>query len=96
MVTLASYAGRIADFMARHPGFVPPKQPYRPPRPGQKRGGRPRLVTPDQERQVLEMRDQGKSVREIVETTGVKRTTIYKIFDEQGVKTRESGDSEQA
>jgi hypothetical protein len=92
MVTLAAYVGRTADFVARHPGFVPPKQPYRPPRPGQKRGGRPRTWTEDQERQVLELRVQGKSVREIIETTGVKRTTIYKIFKEHGVEVRESSD----
>lgn len=93
MATLAHYVGHTADFMARHPEFVPPKQTYRPPGPGQKRAGRPRLITPEQERQVLEMRAQGKSVREIMETSGVKRGTIYKIFEEQGIKTRDSGDA---
>jgi len=92
MATLAKYVGRTADFIARHPEFVPPKPPYRPRRPGQKRGGRPRTWTGDQERQVLEMRAEGKSVREIIEATGVKRTSIYKIFKEQGVETREVGD----
>ena len=93
MATLAIYVGRTADFMARHPGFVPPKPTYRPPRLGQKRGGRPRQVTPDQERQVLEMRAQGTSVREIIEATGIKRTTIYKIFDEQGIKVKKRADN---
>lgn len=91
MATLAAYVGRTDDFMARHPGFTPPKPVYHPPRQGQKPRGRPRFVTPEQERQVLEMRAQGKTVREIMEMTGVKRGTIYKIFDEKGVDVRESG-----
>src|SRR5581483_7147769 len=91
MATLAGYVGRTADFVARHPGFVPPKPVYRP-RPPHKRGGRPRHVTPEQQQQVLELRSQGKTVREIMETTGVKRGTIYKIFDENGVEVRERSD----
>lgn len=92
MATLATYVGRTADFMARHPGFVPPKPTYRPRGPGQKRGGRPKTWTTDQERQVLEMRLQGRSVREIIEATGVKRTTIYKIFKEQGIEVKKRAD----
>jgi len=92
MATLANYIGRTAEFVASHPGFVPPKPVYRPPRPGQKPRGRPRRVTPEQERQVLEMRAEGKAVREIMQTTGVKRGTIYSIFDEHGVEVRKSND----
>ena len=38
------------------------------------------------------MRVQGRSVREIIEATGVKRTTIYKIFKEQGIEVKKRAD----
>jgi hypothetical protein len=76
------FPGGIRALREKFPDVVIPKRPYRP-RPGQKGGGRPRTWTEDQEQQVAELRAQRKTIAEIVEVTGVKRTTVYKILREQ-------------
>jgi len=93
MATLAGYVGRTDDFLAKHPGVVIPKRPYvpRPYRPGEKPRGKPPLIlTAEQETQLRELRDQGKTVREILEITGLKRGTVYKALDRLGAVKKSS------
>lgn len=79
MATLANYVGRTEDFLAKHPGVVIPKPTPRPRnwKPGWKPPGRPRALTPEQDREIADMRARGKSIEEISEIMGVKRTAVY-------------------
>jgi transcriptional regulator len=79
MATLAGYVGRTDEFLARHPGVVIPKRPPPRPhwRPGWKPPGRPRSLTPEQDREIVEFRACGKTVEEIGKIMGVGRATVY-------------------
>jgi transposase len=79
MATLAGYVGRTNDFLARHPGVVIPKRPPHRPhwKPGWKPPGRPRSLTPEQDREIVELRALGKTIEEIGEMMGVGRVTVY-------------------
>jgi Helix-turn-helix domain of resolvase len=77
--------GGIRGLREKYPDVVIPKRSYKS-RPSHKRGGRPRTWTVDQERQIIELRAERKTIREIVEATGVGRTSVYKILEEQATK----------
>jgi DNA-binding CsgD family transcriptional regulator len=75
--TIQTYIpGGIRGLKERYPDVVIPKRPYKP-RPGFKPKGRERTLTPEQDREVLELRTQGKRIEEIGEQMGLKRTAVY-------------------
>jgi len=78
MATLAGYVGRTDEFLAKHPNVVIPKRPPHRPhwKPGWKPPGRPRTITPEQDRQISELRAQGKSMQKIADELGLKRSTV--------------------
>ena len=73
------FPGGIRALKEKHPDVVIPKRPYvpRPHRPGYVPKGRPRALTPEQDREIAELRAQGKGINEICKMIGVKRTSIY-------------------
>ncbi|HEY5379946.1 MAG TPA: helix-turn-helix domain-containing protein [Pseudolabrys sp.] len=78
--TIQTYIpGGIRGLKEKYPDVVIPKRPYvhRPHRPGYVPKGRPRTLTPEQDREIVELRAQGKGINEICKMMGVKRTSIY-------------------
>jgi transposase len=75
--------GGIRGLREKYPDVVIPKRPRapRPRRDGMKGLGRPRSLTPDQERQIGDLRAQGKTIRDIAEAMGVGTSTIYKTLE---------------
>ena len=76
LATLAHYVGRTDEFLARHPGVVIPKRPYRP-RPGFKPRGRTLTLTPEQDHEIAKLRTEGVSINAIGEKMGIKRSSVY-------------------
>jgi DNA-binding CsgD family transcriptional regulator len=76
--TIRTYIGSIKALRAKYPDVVIPKRPYvyRPPKPGHRPLGRPRVVTADQEQRMLDLEAQNKSHTEIAEALGMKRSTV--------------------
>jgi hypothetical protein len=68
----------IAGLKAKYPDVVIPTRPhiYRPLRPGHRPLGRPRILTGEQDRQIAELRSQGKSINQIAGELGLKRSSI--------------------
>jgi len=78
--TIQTYIpGGIRGLKKKYPDVVIPKRPYvpRPHRPGYKPKGRPRTLTTEQDREIVELHSRGKSIKEIGEMMGVKRTAVY-------------------
>lgn len=77
--TIRKYIGSLEALKAKYPDVVIPTRPhvYRPPRLGHKPLGRPRSVTAEQEQQITVLRAQGKSINDIADIMGIKRSTVY-------------------
>ena len=87
------FPGGIEALKEKRPDVVIPKRPYihRPHRPGYKPKGKPPLIlTTEQETQIRELKEQGKTVREILKVTGLKRGTIYKALNRLGAVKKRS------
>jgi hypothetical protein len=85
--TIQTYIpGGIRGLKKKYPDVVIPKRPYvpRPHRPGYKPKGRPRALTPEQDREIAQLRAQGKSIIELCEMMGLKRTAIYASLKRAG------------
>ena len=77
--TIKTYFGSIAALKKKYPNVVIPKRPYvyRPPKPGHRSLGRPRILTAEQDRQIAELRSQGQSMSQIATEMGIKRSSVY-------------------
>lgn len=49
-------------------------------------GGRKRSYSEDQRVEIIRMREAGAGVEEIYKKTGIRKYTIYKIFEREGIK----------
>ena len=72
------FPGGIRALQKKHPDIVIPKRPYvyRPPKPGHRPLGRPRTITAAQDKQIAELRSQGKSMQKIADELVLKRSTV--------------------